>query len=210
MPGMSISYQGKVIFPGNSLSQFLNTTDVKANVPVFSGYIPSDYTRKNYRIITFQAGDDPNTSKLTLSGITIYNQVVEEVITLNGTNPVNSANMYRQFQVIPQADIPGLTIGNAEGMSDLIFYDGTPTNHRVIVSGDSSISYTVYGLLNPAPMTLTELNIERYQLDADLSGSATTNGSVEYAGAAQRIYIDVPTISPGMDLTWYWTTYSNL
>lgn len=208
MPGMSISYQGKVIFPRNSLTEFLNVKNVKANVPVFTSYQPSDATKKNYRYITFQATSSTDTLKLM--GITLYNQYVEETITLDGVNPVESANMYKQFQVVPNADVEGLTIGNTTGMSDLVFYDGTPTTHRVIVSGGDSVTYTVYGLLNPAPMSKAQLDVERFQLDAGLTGGTTTTGAVKVYDSPQRMYLDVTATGASTDITWYWTTESTL
>jgi len=207
MPGASINYRGVAKFPPSNQTGLLNQQPVIGNQSIKGGYNFSDQTKNNYRHLIFQTVDGV-TTKILLKGYTIYKQYIEETITLNGIDPVISTNIYNSWDAIPEADISSLNIGVGDGMTDLFFYDGSPSSHRIILDG-SGPTFTILGLLNYEPMSKAQLDKEAFPLDTNLNEqTTTTTNAVMVQTVAQRFFMKVLGTTNDSSLTWYFNTQS--
>lgn len=207
--GTSIVYQANSRFPSINTSLY-TALNAKANQIVLNKTLLSDQTQSNYRLISFESSAG-TTTNLKVKGTTLFNQPTEEEVTLDGTTRVFTTNMYKYYQVIPEEDVDLLNIGFDKGMTDLITYDGSPTSHRIIKTGDQSVQYTIYGLLTLDTMTKAELDIQKFALDANLKDQTGTTTTVVYTPTtATRLFMEVSTLGLTTSLDWTFNTQSLL
>jgi hypothetical protein len=206
--GMTLQYQGSVKFPAINTTLNLNAQPVKALVNVNNKVMYSDETGTNYRKIAFVSTAGV-TTPLIVTGITNFKQTVEETVVLDGTTPVFTENNLNSFIVVPQGDIDSLSIGNGVGTTDFIGFDGTPTTHMIVKRGTGTVNYTVYGLNTFSSMSTTELALQRYTLDAGLTGqTGSTTTAIYVPKGGCRFYIDVATLTGDASLEWWITSQS--
>jgi hypothetical protein len=205
--GTSIVYQGYSRFPSINTDTY-TALNAKANRIVLNKTLFSDQTRRNYRLITFVSSSG-TTTKLKVKGFTIFNQPIEETVTLNGVDRVFTTNLYKYFHVIPEEDVDLLNIGFDKGMTDIITYDGSPTSHRIIVTGNDNVTYTIYGLLTLDTLTKAELDIQKFALDSNLKDQTATTTTVVYTPTvATRLFMEVSQLDPTVSLEWTFNTQS--
>lgn len=205
--GTSIVYQAYSRFPSINTS-FYTAQNCLAGQIVLNKTLFSDQTQRNYRLISLRATTGV-TSDVKVKGFTIFNQPIEETVTLNNDTDVFTTNMYKYFQVIPEENLELLNIGFDKGMTDIITYDGSPTSHRIIKTGDDNVTYSIYGLLTLDKLTKAELDIEKFYLDTNLKDQTDTTTTVVYTTTtATRLFMEVSELDPTVSLEWTFNTQS--
>jgi hypothetical protein len=208
--GTSIVYQARSLFPTYSTTSILNAKPVIKDGLVLNSWLYSDITQNNYRYLKFTAGSGENFD-LLINGYTIFNQPINEILTLNGNVTVTSANMYKSFQVRPVDDSQTLSIGAGDGMTEIIAYDGAPTSHRVIVNGSGEVKYSIYGLLTLNTLTKAQLDAQKFIVNDNLKDETTTTPSYVLVNQpASKLFMEVIDLEAGVSLDWQFNTQSLL